>query len=62
MNNQTLKQAYKNHVITVSSFDANAIHNFRQQNRKEDGTRYSYKEVGQALRKMVHQAAEVIEN
>ena len=42
---QQIKNAYKKHVITASLKTADAIHKFRKENRKENGTRYSYKEA-----------------
>lgn len=44
-----IKQAYKSYMIASSGNYATAIHKFRQENRKEDGTRYNYKEAGEMM-------------
>jgi len=40
------KLAYKNHILITSNLMAEKIRQFRQQFKREDGTRYSYKEAG----------------
>ena len=46
MTESSTKRAYKSHVLITGNLMADKIREFRNTFKKEDGTRYSYKEAG----------------
>jgi len=49
MSERQIKTAYKKHLVEHSLKKAEAIHKFRKENRKEDGSRYSYTEAARII-------------